>query len=253
MLEALQFSLLKTFCKREVVGDSTNNQMPEYSKLERHFGPAWQKLVSNLTIADFGCGHANEAIEMAIAGARKVYGIEVSERQLRVARKNIANAGLQDKVVLIEHANVPEPVDCVFSFDSFEHFADPAGILSTIYRILKPGGRLYVSFGPTWMHPLGGHAFSAFPWAHLILSEKALVAWRNLYYPGKSVSFLGSGLNKMTIARFSDLCAKSDFRVDALTLVPIRRLRFLHSVLTQEWTTSAVHAVLQKPVADSAV
>ena len=248
MLDALQFPLLKIFWKRQIVQDSTDNQTPDYSKLERHFGTDWQGLVRNFIVADFGCGYANQAIEMAAAGAKKVYGIEVSEGQLRVARTNIAAAGLDDSVILIHDPNdLPELVDCVFSFDAFEHFDDPDGILRTMHRILKPGGRLYISFGPTWMHPLGGHAFSAFPWAHLLLSEKALVTWRNLYYPGRSDSFLGSGLNKMSIRRFSQLCEQSDLRAERITLIPIKRLRFLHTRLTQEWTTSVVHAVLQKP------
>src|SRR5262249_6321332 len=55
----------------------------------------------------------------------------------------------------------------------------PAAILLTMFDLLKPGGVLVASFGPTWYHPLGGHLVSVFPWAHLIFSENALMRWRS--------------------------------------------------------------------------
>jgi ubiquinone/menaquinone biosynthesis C-methylase UbiE len=59
----------------------------------------------------------------------------------------------------------------------FEHFTEPKLALDAMYRLLRPGGTLVASFGPTWYHPLGGHLFSVFPWAHLIFSEDdALIA-----------------------------------------------------------------------------
>ena len=42
---------------------------------------------------------------------------------------------------------------------------------------LAPGAKVIATFGPTWYHPLGGHLFSVFPWAHLIFTERALLRW----------------------------------------------------------------------------
>ena len=39
-------------------------------------------------------------------------------------------------------------------------------------------GQVHISFGPPWCHPLGGHLFSVFPWAHLLFTEHALLQWR---------------------------------------------------------------------------
>jgi hypothetical protein len=46
-------------------------------------------------------------------------------------------------------------------------------------RMIKPDGCVIAAFGPTWFHPLGGHLFSVFPWAHLIFTERALIRWRS--------------------------------------------------------------------------
>jgi SAM-dependent methyltransferase len=40
--------------------------------------------------------------------------------------------------------------DIIVSLDSFEHFDEPAEILATMNRILKPTGSVLVAFGPTW-------------------------------------------------------------------------------------------------------
>jgi SAM-dependent methyltransferase len=48
--------------------------------------------------------------------------------------------------------------DCIFSFDSFEHFADPASALKQAIRVLRPDGLLYFSLGPIYNSPRGLHS-----------------------------------------------------------------------------------------------
>jgi len=48
--------------------------------------------------------------------------------------------------------------DCIFSFDSFEHFAVPASALEEAIRVLHPGGLLYLSLGPLYNSPRGLHS-----------------------------------------------------------------------------------------------
>ena len=59
------------------------------------------------------------------------------------------------------------PMLVIVSLDSFEHFAEPGDVLQTMYSLLEPGGCVFVSFGPNWYRPLGGHLFSVFPWADI--------------------------------------------------------------------------------------
>src|SRR5208283_2003369 len=126
------------------------------------------------TVVDFGCGEGADAIEMAQKGAKRVIGIDIREEILRTARQKALDAGVQDACVFA--TSTKEPADVVVSVDAFEHFADPAEILGIMDTLLGPSGQVLASFGPTWYHPLGGHLFSVFPWAHLLFSEKALIA-----------------------------------------------------------------------------
>lgn len=245
MLASLEYAVLKRFCKRERVLQGEPDRSTSYSKLDCHFGDAWRAAVKDRSVVDFGCGSAGEVIEIASAGARIVYGVEISERLLQQARQRIASSNVADRCRLLTTCDF-EPVDVVFSFDAFEHFEKPREILAQMHSVLRPGGKLYVSFGPTWFHPMGGHAFSPFPWAHLLCAENALVRWRNLYFPGTSVGINTSGLNRMTIWRFLSLCRDSGFAVEKQETVPIRRLKFLHSRLTREFTTAVVRVILRK-------
>ena len=201
MLAAIEYALVSRFCVQEKVVPGQDIQTTTYSQLDRHIGREWRKAVEYRVWLDFGCGLGNQMIEIARAGARKIYGLEISENQLRMARERLRGSGVEERCIIS-----PEPpdeaVDCIFSIAGFEHYQDADGFLQQMYSCLKPGGVVYISFGPPWYHPIGGHAFSPFPWAHLLLAESALVKWRNDHFPGTAASINTSGLNRMSVGRF---------------------------------------------------
>jgi len=206
-------------------------------------GDGFFSKIAGKVIIDFGCGEGVEAIEMALKGANRVIGIDIREDILQVARQKALDAGVQDTCVFATSTN--ELADVVVSVDAFEHFAEPAGIMNTL---VKPAGEILVSFGPTWYHPLGGHLFSVFPWAHLLFSEKALIGWRSTFKTDGAKRFgeVAGGLNQMTIAKFKELVAASPLRFAALDLVPIRSLQGFHNRFTREFTTAIVRCRLVK-------
>jgi hypothetical protein len=114
--------------------------------------------------------------------------------------------------------------------------------------LLRPGGELLVSFGPSWYHPLGGHIFSVFPWAHLVFSEEALMRWRSMVKKEQLTRFkdVSGGLNQMSIKMFEKYVNESDFRIERLECVPIRKLKPLHNRLTREFTTAMIRGILVK-------
>lgn len=113
--------------------------------------------------------------------------------------------------------------------------------------LLRTDGRVFISFGPSWLHPYGGHLFSVFPWAHLIFTEKALIRWRSDFKSDGATRFgeVKGGLNQMTVRRFENLIRQSDFEIERLETVPIRRLKSLHCALTREFFTATVRCVLR--------
>jgi SAM-dependent methyltransferase len=216
------------------------------SRLAVLMGDDFFSRIAGKRIVDFGCGEGSDAVEMAVQGAGRVIGIDIRDDVLQAARQKALRAGVQDACLFVSSSD--ELADLVVSVDAFEHFEDPADILRIMDTLLRPGGEAFISFGPTWYHPLGGHLFSVFPWAHLIFSEKALIRWRSTFKTDGATRFgeVAGGLNRMNIARFERLISASPLRCASLELVPIRRLRLLHNRFTREFTTAIVRCRLVK-------
>jgi len=216
------------------------------SKLGVLMGNDFFANIAGKSVIDFGCGDGADAIEMAQKGARRVIGIDIREEILQAARQKAIAAGVAD--VCLFATSTKELADVVVSVDAFEHFADPAQILQLMSALLQPAGQVLVSFGPTWYHPLGGHLFSVFPWAHLVFGEKALLGWRSTFKSDGATRFseVAGGLNQMTIARFEHLVAASPLKFSALELVPIRKLQPIHNRFTREFATAIVRCCLIK-------
>lgn len=208
--------------------------------------PNIENEIRNKVVLDFGCGAGAEAIELAQLGAQSVVGLDSSERWLTVAREQAEKSGLTQRCQFV--CGYSGQAEVIISLDCFEHFGDPRGILETMHSMLVPGGCILLSFGPTWYHPLGGHLFSVFPWAHVVLREDALIRWRAQFKHDGARRFgeVEGGLNQMTIGRFENLLRESPFVVEQFDLVPIRKLKPLHNRLTREFFTAIVRCKLRK-------
>ena len=245
MLTNLQYRILKKISPG--APDCCNGAIYEgKSKLTTLLGDEILDRITGKIVIDFGCGEGTEAVEMAQKGAKRVIGIDIREEILLLARQKALNAGVQSTCLF--GSSTEERADFVVSLDAFEHFEDPAAILRTMSALLQPSGEVVVSFGPTWYHPLGGHLFSVFPWAHLVFSEKALIHWRSTFKTDGATRFgeVAGGLNQMTIARFEELVAASPLRFASLEPVPIRKLKRIHNRFTREFTTAIVRCRLVK-------
>ena len=147
------------------------------SKLAALLGEGIRQEITGETVIDFGCGEGGEAIEMAEGGASRVIGLDIREPLLDRARTEARERGSAHRCDFV--TSTSERVDVIAAMDSFEHFDDPAAVLAQMRDLLKPDSCVLAAFGPTWYRPLGGHLSSVFPWAHLVLTEKALIRWRS--------------------------------------------------------------------------
>lgn len=49
--------------------------------------------------------------------------------------------------------------DLSFSYDTFEHVGDPEAVLGELVRVTRPGGTIFLDFGPLYNSPFGLHAY----------------------------------------------------------------------------------------------
>jgi SAM-dependent methyltransferase len=214
------------------------------SKAEVLFGPEVFDELRGKSVLDYGCGTGETCVELAERGAARVIGLDIQASLLETGRRAAADAGVSDRCQFTTRTD--DRVDVVLSMDSFEHFDDPAGVLEDMRRLVRDDGYVLVEFGPTWYHPLGGHLFSVFPWAHLVFTERALMRWRSEFKTDGATRFgeVAGGLNQMTIRRWERLVASSPFRFKQYDLKPIRRSAPFHNRLTREFLTAVVIARL---------
>lgn len=239
--------LLAKFSPREQTQEPAGNEPAEVN-LRDVFGADAYDLIDGKIVIDFGCGAGNEVVDMARKGASRVIGLDLQLPLLSNARELALRHKVQDKCLFTTQTD--EKADIITSKDAFEHFSNPEEVLQAMSKMLRPGGTILASFGPIWLHPHGGHLFSVFPWAHIVLSEKSLIKWRSKYRNDGATSFgeVEGGLNKMTIRRFERIVAASDLEFQSMDTVPIKGLPVFKSRLFREIGSSLVICRLQRRV-----
>ncbi len=262
LLEDIQFRLITRFCSPRGHGQVRKGPRPPAPedpsltppnetwlenaerKLNNLVGKNWPEYFRGKSAIDYGCGDGRESVQMALVGATKVIGIDISPAGLITAARFAAEAGVEKQCSFVTELAPDTRADIVATFDAFEHFEDPGAMLRVFRRTLNPGGLVLVGFGPSWYHPYGSH-ICPFPWAHLILSEAAIIRWRNLYWSGNPRTFRETGVHHLSIKAFRRAVEENGFAFEHFECVPIRRLAPVHSKLTREFTTTFVRAVLR--------
>lgn len=129
-----------------------------FNKLASHYDAKifkkWQKKIrgkvikeaeikKNLKILDAGCG-TGELLKLLLFQKKnlKLYGIDVSDKMLEVARKKLNNKA-KLKMSSIENMDFKDNFfDYAFSEDAFHHYADYDLAMKNFYKILKRNGKL---------------------------------------------------------------------------------------------------------------
>jgi SAM-dependent methyltransferase len=109
---------------------------------------------------EFGCGDGMVSAYLARRG-RHAIAVDVSAARFD---PRAAEAGVEfQKSDAARTALENSSFDCVFSYNAFEHVADPEAVLAEMTRITRPGGIIYLSFGPLYWSAFGEHAYRSLP------------------------------------------------------------------------------------------
>lgn len=131
-----------------------------YETTAEHLLPAARQVVEAAALRrgeralDVGCGTGNAALLAAERGA-SVAGIDPAHRLLEVARRRVADAGLDVEFHLADAAHLPfgdGSFGAVLSVFALIFAPDPAAAMTELARVLTPDGRILVS---AWL-PGGG-------------------------------------------------------------------------------------------------
>jgi len=114
---------------------------------ERAGNPAGARLL------EIGFGGGTQLAAFAGVGAL-VSGLEVNSVLLDIAKEVFSERGIpSDRLLLYDGVRIPFPdasFDYVFTTSVLEHVSHPRKLLLEIARVLKPGGKFYLSFPNRW-------------------------------------------------------------------------------------------------------
>jgi precorrin-6B methylase 2 len=106
-------------------------------------------------VAEMGAGSGGRTIDIAkqVGATGRVYSTELGDDRIRNLRNAIEKSGAKNVTVLAAHAtktNLDEGCcDALFMEHVYHHFEDPAAMNASIFRTVKPGGRVaVVDFAP---------------------------------------------------------------------------------------------------------
>src|SRR4051812_13072805 len=107
-------------------------------------------LKPGMVVADVGAGTGlySRLFARAVGPDGQVYAVDIAPKFLEHVRKTAREAGLKNVTPVLcnpDSADLPaNSVDLVFVCDTYHHFEFPERTLASLYRALKPGGRLIV-------------------------------------------------------------------------------------------------------------
>lgn len=213
-------------------------------------------------VLDVGCGAAGKSLYYLGCGAKRVVGIDIVPAYKEESEAMAQKLGADGFEFRCEDASATSfednSFDTVIMNDAMEHVARPEEVLKEMYRILKPGGRLFVNF-PPYNHPYGAHLTDAIgiPWVQAFFSDKALIgAYKDLvadkpdgedrinFRIGKNDEGKEyfSYINKMSLKRFKKIKENSPFKIGYYNEVPLRSFLkpFCHGFLREYLIKMAV-------------
>jgi SAM-dependent methyltransferase len=113
----------------------------------RWLAKALERIPPGTDVIDLGCG-AGVPMTRALAAERHVTGVDISARQIELARAAVPEATfVQADMTALDLA--PESLDAVVAFYSLTHIprADLPDLLAAVHGWLRPGGVLIASMG----------------------------------------------------------------------------------------------------------
>ena len=152
------------------VSDRVSNVAKYHELFSRHVS------LRGKTVLELGCSSGYILNSFLEKEPFTAIGADISAEVLAQGR---AQYGDRIRFVQTTPGSIPvedDSVDVIYTVDTVEHLSNPEAIFRDAYRILKPGGRLLVHFGP-WYGACGAHLedIIPFPWPQVFFSMDTLL------------------------------------------------------------------------------
>lgn len=222
-------------------------------------------------VLEVGSGWGSLCVDIAFSGASKVVGLDLRSDLINFATQHLEQ-NFPELVNIIEFKDIDlkfygnTVFDYIVSKDSFEHIINVPEMLEEMEKRLKPGGKIFIGFGPLYTSPYGDHdrrrtCFSSLgvlgkflaliPWGHLFM--ESLIIKMAALHTGKDVnSMYDLDLNKMSVSDFRKAFQESGFTVIDFLVNQSSSLKskisslFCKIPFLQNYFTHSIYCILEK-------
>ena len=196
--------------------------------------PNFHQMVWRKRVLDFGCGAGQQAAALVQTEECNVIGVDTNRKTLEKAKQYASSLRLPiGRLEFRERVShdMWGTFDVVISQNAMEHYPEPSATLEEMQRLLKPGGKLLITFGPPWFAPYGSHMdfFCNVPWLNLLFTERTVMAVRARFRNDGATHYedCESGLNKMSFAKFARIVAASGLKMEYYRCDCVKGFNFL--------------------------
>lgn len=257
MKNSISEKLLLLFCRTPGIDSKSQQQRTTLSTALDHlrdaFGPDFLDYIKSKRILDYGCGFGYQCVAMALSGAKKVVGVDISNERLEFCRQLASEYNVLDQTEFLERIVNSEEnkFDLIISKNSFEHYPQPDTVIPFFRNVLREDGKILITFGPPWFAPYGSHMhfFTRVPFVNIIFPEKTVMRIRARYRSDGATRYeeVEGGLNKMTLTRFKRMIKSSGLEVVRFSPKGIRNLNCLTKIpMLNELLTVRIDCTLRK-------
>ncbi len=127
----------------------------------------WNKFVrhnltdlAGKTVLEIGCGRGQLTTYLASKGA-SIIGADFSPQAVKITKNRVEKSGYKPISLNADACDLPlanDSIDFVISCETIEHTPKPQQALAEFYRVLKPSGRLILTF-PSYLNMTGLYRF----------------------------------------------------------------------------------------------
>lgn len=157
--------------------------------------------LSGKRVLEFGCGGGHETWTISHTFGGEAWGIDIAARNTWPHFSDERTHYVQADIAR-DQPFAPDFFDRIVSFTVFEHVEHPFASLAELFRVLKPGGRAYISAN---LHrgAQASHRYREvnFPYPHLLFTDEV---FREFYRRRGSRERTAAWVNHLTWSQYRD-------------------------------------------------
>lgn len=139
-----------TFKEKSKINFNKQAEVYDESSDGKFVAPMYSEIINRVKntnakkILDVGCGTGNILIKLVKNGDLSLYGLDISEKMIEIAKKNLGNKA---ELKIGDSEYMPwgdDSFDVMVCNASFHHYPNPKKVLLEMKRVLKSNGTLII-------------------------------------------------------------------------------------------------------------